>query len=82
MRARACVAALAAGALLVGIAATAMAVPPDPIRDGARFTGVSCPNPAGARDTHGSYVSGVVLFGYPTDPIFPDNDDWQDCAPA
>jgi hypothetical protein len=66
---RTMLACLAAACLLLSAAGSAGAVPPNPIRDGARLD-VKCANPVG-RFTHGAYVSGVAQGFYPVDPVEP-----------
>lgn len=55
--------------VILGPAMDALALPPNPVRDGARLD-QECPNRHGnsGRSTHGSWVSGVAQHLYPVDP--------------
>ena len=58
--------------VLLGPATGALALPPNPVRDGAR-SDYTCQNRHGASGqyTHGSYVSGVAQALYPAAPSDP-----------
>jgi hypothetical protein len=60
---------IAGACLLMSAAGSAAALPPNPVRDGARLDW-KCENPVG-RFTHGAYVSGVAQGYIPNDPVEP-----------
>ena len=66
--------------VLLGPAMDTLALPPHPVRDGAR-SDYSCQNRHGASGqyTHGSYVSGVAQALYPAPPALP-TDPFEPCG--